>query len=256
MKAKYLIRIDDICENLNVKNFHKLIGILNSFNVKPIIAVIPNNKDKSLKFKDSISGQTFWDLIYKLETEDKWKVGIHGYDHDYVNNNSGKLDINSFSEFAGVEYDTQLLKIENSLKIMREHKLSTDLFIAPAHSFDDNTLKILKKLNINSISDGFHKLPGLDKNGVFWIPQQLWSFSEKQSGIWTVNFHINHWNVKDFIKLEKNLTKYLNNIVDYNYIKNIYFKRKLNVQDHFMNLYSIKKNKIISSLVKIKNKLL
>ena len=205
MEAKYLIRIDDICENLNAKNFYKIIKIFNNFQIKPIIAVIPNNKDKNLVFRDSISGKDFWNLIRKLENDYKWKVGIHGYEHDYVNNNSGILDINKFSEFAGLDYDKQFIKIKNSVKIMNEQNLSTDLFIAPAHSFDSNTLKILKNLNIKSISDGFYTLPGLDKNGILWIPQQLWSFIKKKNGIWTINLHINSWNEEDFHKLEKNL---------------------------------------------------
>ena len=49
-RAKYLIRIDDICEGLNVVNFYKIIDILNRYKIKPIIAVIPLNKDKNLVF--------------------------------------------------------------------------------------------------------------------------------------------------------------------------------------------------------------
>ena len=43
--AKYLIRIDDICEGLNIQNFkkRKLIDILTTHKIRPIIAVVPNN---------------------------------------------------------------------------------------------------------------------------------------------------------------------------------------------------------------------
>ena len=34
--------------------------------------------------------------------------------------------------------------------------------------------KILSELNINNISDGFFNYPGVDKRGIFWLPQQLW----------------------------------------------------------------------------------
>ena len=46
--ARYLIRIDDICEGLNIQNFKKLIDILKTHKIRPIIAVVPNNKDKNL----------------------------------------------------------------------------------------------------------------------------------------------------------------------------------------------------------------
>ena len=35
--AKYLIRIDDICEGLNIENFKRLIDLLNKFKIRPII---------------------------------------------------------------------------------------------------------------------------------------------------------------------------------------------------------------------------
>ena len=71
-RAKYLIRIDDICEGLNVVNFYKIIDILNRYKIKPIIAVIPLNKDKNLVFPESIYGETFWKLIKN------WKKSING----------------------------------------------------------------------------------------------------------------------------------------------------------------------------------
>ena len=65
---------------------------------------------------------------------------------------------------------------------MKSYSLSSDLFIAPAHSFDKNTLKVLIENGIRSISDSFYTYPGQDKNGLFWIPQQLWDFKYKKKG--------------------------------------------------------------------------
>ena len=56
-RAKYLIRIDDICEGLNVVNFYKIIDILNRYKIKPIIAVIPLNKDKNLVFPNQYTAK-------------------------------------------------------------------------------------------------------------------------------------------------------------------------------------------------------
>ena len=142
-EARYLIRIDDICEGLNIENFKKLIDILKTHKIRPIIAVVPNNKDKNLIFPNSIYGQTFWKLIQKLQDDLHWKIGIHGYDHKYINKESGILHINNFSEFAGLNYYDQQFKLVNSIKIMKSYNLSSDLFIT--HSFDKNTLKGIER---------------------------------------------------------------------------------------------------------------
>jgi len=251
--AKYLIRVDDICEGLNLDNFVKLIEIFKNYDLKPIIAVIPKNVDKKLIYNNSIYGQSFWKLIQDLEKKYNWKVGIHGYEHNYVTNSSGLLKINNFSEFAGLTYHAQKIKIKKSIEIMKLYNLSTDLFIAPGHSFDKQTLKALLAEGVCNISDGFYRYPGMDKNGLFWIPQQLWNFELKKKGVWTVNFHINHWNKKNFVNLEKDLVKYKNSIVDFDYVKKFYSQKKLNNLDIFENYLKIKKNNLVDHLVKIRN---
>ena len=71
-RAKYLIRIDDICEGLNVVNFYKIIDILNRYKIKPIIAVIPLNKDKNLVFPELHIRRNI------LETHQKLEKSING----------------------------------------------------------------------------------------------------------------------------------------------------------------------------------
>ena len=48
MKPKILIRFDDIAENMNWKMFDKVEILLNEKNIKPVLGVIPNNKDPDL----------------------------------------------------------------------------------------------------------------------------------------------------------------------------------------------------------------
>lgn len=250
--AKYLIRVDDICEGFNLTNFNRIKYIFEAFNIRPIIAVVPNNKDEKLIYQNSIYGENFWTLINSLEKKFKWKVGIHGFEHNYTNNNSGILKINNFSEFSGLAYFDQKKKIENALNIFNRYNLSTDLFIAPAHSFDKNTLKVLIDLGINKISDGFYTYPGKDESGLFWIPQQLWDFKLKKKGIWTINLHINSWKDVDFDNFVKNIKLFKDLIVDFEYVEQNYSNKKLNLLDLFRNYYEIRKNNLIRYLVKIK----
>ena len=250
---KYLIRVDDICESFNFKNFLKFKNIMLKFNIKPILAVVPNNKDKNLIFKKEITKPFFWKLIKNLQLKHKWTIGIHGYDHVYLSKNCGMMQINNASEFAGISKKRQKNKLIKSLNIFNKNNVNTDLFIAPAHSFDDTTLNILKELNINNISDGFFKYPGVDNKGIFWLPQQLWDFQKKRSGIWTVNFHINKWCDDDFDKLNNNLINFKSNIVDFNHIKIKYYNRKINHIDTIYNKFIINKYKFISFILIIRN---
>ena len=82
------------------------------------------------------------------------------------------------------------------------------------------------------------------------IPQQLWDLNTKK-GIWTINLHINCWKDIDFKNFIKNI-KELKYVVDYEYIINNYYKNKLNFLDILKNKYTIKKNILISYLIKLK----
>ena len=46
---KILIRFDDIAENMNWDLMNKCEILFDELNIKPVMGVIPNNKDKDLK---------------------------------------------------------------------------------------------------------------------------------------------------------------------------------------------------------------
>ena len=54
-----VIRFDDIAPNMNWEMMDKCEIILNKFNIKPVLGVIPNNKDKEL-LKYPVK-EKFWD---------------------------------------------------------------------------------------------------------------------------------------------------------------------------------------------------
>jgi len=65
--------------------------------------------------------------------------------------------------------------------------------MAPAHSFDRNTVKVLKELKFKYITDGIALFP-FRKYDLSWFPQQLWSAQKKLFGVWTVCIHPNSIN--------------------------------------------------------------
>ena len=42
-----LIRIDDVCENMDWKLMSKLESLFDKYSIKPVLGVIPHNKDDS-----------------------------------------------------------------------------------------------------------------------------------------------------------------------------------------------------------------
>ena len=49
-KPKYLIRLDDASHFSNLEKWDRIEYILNRYNVKPVVAVIPNNMDNNLMY--------------------------------------------------------------------------------------------------------------------------------------------------------------------------------------------------------------
>ena len=79
--------------------------------------------------------------------------------------------------------------------------------MAPAHSFDANTCKVLTKLDFEYITDGIALSP-FSREGLKWLPQQLRKPIQKRSGIRTICLHPNSYsptfidNIEAFCKAE------------------------------------------------------
>lgn len=199
--AKYLIRLDDACPTMDIKKWEKFEILLEKYGIKPIIAVIPNNKNEKLKIDPP--DPNFWNKVRQWQDKG-WCIALHGYDHVFINNSERSLvPLNSYSEFAGVELELQKNKIRHGINILKREKVFPTAWVAPAHSFDKNTLLALKEeSNIRVISDGFAFTPF--KKGEFtWVPQQLWGFCQKRHGIWTGCFHPNTISEENFLDLQK-----------------------------------------------------
>lgn len=83
-----------------------------------------------------------------------WIIALHGYNHVYSTNEGGINPVNKRSEFAGISLEQQKKKIRSGVKIFRENGHDPQVFFAPSHTFDENTIKALKEeSNIRIISD-------------------------------------------------------------------------------------------------------
>jgi len=231
MSAKYIIRLDDACPTMNRSKWNKIEVLLDKYNIKPIVAVIPNNKDT--KQIHDIEDMFFWDKVKNWQKKG-WYIALHGYDHVYISSSSGLVPFNSKSEFSGVDYAIQAKKIENGIKILTEKRIFTNIWVAPSHTFDNNTLIALtEKTNINIISDGIGIFP-FKKNNFLWIPQQFWRFRKMPIGIWTSCFHPSIISEKEYINLEKFIQNNHQNFID---IKDLDYRRFCILNNIFSFIY-------------------
>ncbi len=209
--AKYIIRLDDASEFMNHVKWNAFLNLIERYQIKPIIAVIPFNKDP--KMVNDKPDLFFWDRVRDWQNKG-YIIGMHGYKHLYTNNNSGIVGINKFSEFAGIHLEKQIEMLAKAFNKFEEESIKTEIFVAPAHSFDLNTLKALKKAtNLKYISDGFFVNP-IRKNGFKWIPQQLWGPEIKSKGVWTICYHPETSSNSDIVSLECFIRDQAKNIVD------------------------------------------
>jgi len=211
---KFIFRIDDVCPEMDWKNFKGLMKIFDKYNVKPLLAVIPDNRDEKLK-KNS-PNPNFWPKIKNLINAG-YVVGMHGYQHKYETKNGGLLKISKRSEFAGLPYGIQFEKIKKGKEFLKKKGLKTDIFIAPGHSFDKNTIKALRKTGFKYISDGISLWP-FEKYGIIWIPQISGKIRKLPFGIITFCLHPNNFTSEDFLRIENFIKEKQRNIVDFNWV--------------------------------------
>jgi len=185
--AQYLLRIDDLCPTVSAQRWQQFQSLIEEFRLHPILAVVPDNQDPELQV--SPPDPAFWDCMRALEAAGA-AIGLHGYQHLCASRGRSLVDLHRTSEFAGVPAQTQRAWIGEGIRILRGHGLDPNIWVAPRHGFDRNTLAALREEGILLLSDGFSRVPFL-RCGLTWIPQQLWAPVEKERGLWTVCVHPN-----------------------------------------------------------------
>ena len=139
-----LIRMDDICENMNWALMEKCELLFDKYKIKPLLGVIPANKDPELLTYPKT--ELFWDKVTNWKNKG-WEITMHGCNHLYTQK-SDKNDVFNYggdSEFYGLEFTKQLSKIESGLFEFQKRQIKIRSFFAPNHIYDQNTLEALKK---------------------------------------------------------------------------------------------------------------
>lgn len=244
-KSGYIFRIDDVTPWMNWDNFLKLENIFDKYKIKPIIGIVPDNQDQELWVGEY--SEEFWGKMKNLA--EKWRtIAQHGYQHLYETQNNGMIGLNNYSEFSGLSYREQYQKIKKGKEILEKHlKKKVKWRMAPAHSFDETTCKILKELEFEYITDGISLFP-FSRNGLKWLPQQIRKPIKKRKGTWTICLHPNSysWTFLDDIEIfcKTESKHFINDIenLDYSYPrkKSAFFYRFYTEQKLYRCIFQIK----------------
>ncbi len=165
--AYYILRFDDINPKMNWKRFYKIKSIINKYKIKSILGVVPKCEDSEIsKFPENKNYIS--DLQIMKSNGDL--IAQHGYKHVIDSKNKGLYGNERRSEFAGLDYKTQYERIDKGKNILIKNNLWQPIFMAPVHTFDITTIKVLRELNFRFITDGFARYP-YQLNGIKLIPQ-------------------------------------------------------------------------------------
>lgn len=204
-ETKILVRFDDICPTMDFEQFERAIELLDKYDIKPLIGVIPDCKDPDL-FIDS-PHEDFWEYLKILQSKG-YTIAMHGYQHVFDSKKKGIVVKRNESEFAGHSLDVQISKIKRGKEILETHGIITDVFFAPAHSYDWNTLKALAECGFRFLSDSKGYYP-YDRYGIKCLPCRDSGCPRiRKSGLYTAVFHAHEW-TKPEKKLNYDLLKKL-----------------------------------------------
>lgn len=208
MGQKYLIRLDDACPTMDSIRWAQMETLLDSYDIKPMVGVVPDNTDDNLNKQEAVPD--FWEKVHVWKDKG-WAIAMHGYNHCYISNEgmSGLNPMWERSEFAGVSFAKQKEKIHKGVEIFREYGINPHFFFAPSHTFDENTLIALREeSDIRIISDTIGRYPYI-YDDFYFIPQITGHCVKMPfNGIYTFCFHPNTMSDFDFQRLEAFLKKH------------------------------------------------
>jgi predicted deacetylase len=221
--------------------------ILTTEGVKPILSVIPDNRSRAFFIEEE--NPRFWDYIREKQKQG-WSIGLHGYQHVPITSNPGILKLSHHSEFAGLPEDEQEARISRAIEIFKANGVKPDLWVAPWHSFDRITIKVLKRHGITVISDGFSIYPYVD-SGMLWIPRQLSNFRRRPFGVYTVCFHHNSWTKRDLLAFKGDVKRYGAWISDLETVISLYSSRRKSFVDILYGTHIELRRRLLSKLKRI-----
>ncbi len=203
--ARYLFRMDDVTPTMNWEKFTALLALFRRFEVKPLLGVVPDNRDPKLQLKPP--HPDFWKTMRILVQRGEVEIAQHGYQHILGCGGSTALINSRFglkarSEFAGLSYEEQIAKIRTGRSMLLAHGIETNVWMAPNHSLDRTTLRALADSGFEALTDGISLFP-FKEEGIVCIPQQLWKPTWMPFGIITICLHSDETTIGEIARIRQ-----------------------------------------------------
>ena len=239
-KTRYMIRMDDITPDMDWDKFNRIKDIFEKYEICPLLGVVPDNKDAKLCVQEK--KKDFWEILQELKSRG-WTLAQHGTYHKYVTDESGILGLKKASEFAGLPYEEQLSKLQEGKRILEENGVFTDIFMAPGHTYDKNTIKALLNTGFHTVTDGLYFIP-YSYEGLLFVPCRLQGYNNKR-GFDTICLHANTMSDRAIEDLETFCKENRNEIVPFepDGVRRYAVKRDLKVEIYEKGMLLLRKVK-------------
>lgn len=216
LNRKILIRFDDICPTMDWHQWDKAKSMLDSVGAVALLGVIPDCKDPDLMI--DTPREDFWEYIKNLQCKG-YTIAMHGCYHVFDIRSKGLVTPKKQSEFAGHSYEVQYQRIKYGKSILSDHGIDTDVFFAPAHSYDRNTLRALSACGFRYISDGKSQKP-YQLDGIICLPcRNSGAAKIGNKEYYTSVFHAHEWTWenkrRDYQAFENTIISYSQDIVSF-----------------------------------------
>jgi peptidoglycan/xylan/chitin deacetylase (PgdA/CDA1 family) len=209
--TSYLLRFDDICPTMRWDTWAEIEALLIETGIKPILAVVPDNRDRVLQVQAPVSD--FWDRVRRWQ-DLGWTIALHGYQHLYVAPAGGLVTVRKKSEFATLAADVQEEKLRRGMEIFDREGIKSRVWIAPGNAFDEVTVSLLSRFGIDIVSAGWFWHPFVGPGDMTWLPCQLSILRCAPKGIWTVCSHHNSWSRSTLMEFKDGLKRYRDHITN------------------------------------------
>ncbi|MCM1086927.1 MAG: DUF2334 domain-containing protein [Muribaculaceae bacterium] len=213
MGRKIAVRMDDITPDMNWENFYFFQKLFEEAGITPLLGIVPDNRDEKLSCGES--HKEFYAEMKKLE-QAGYCFAMHGCHHVYTTKKGGLFPLNCQSEFAGVPLEEQKNMLQAGKERLRAQGIDTDIFMAPAHSYDNNTLRALKETGFCKVTDGFGKVPYTDRGLTFYpISFLLRRSLTQKDGVTTMVIHANTVTEADKERYQRIFKEYREQLISY-----------------------------------------
>lgn len=218
MSRKIAVRMDDITPDMNWDNFIFFQRLFEETGITPLLGIVPENQDPKLCC--GAVREDYYEVIKNLE-EKGYSLAMHGFHHMYTSKSGGIFPLNNYSEFAGLDFEKQKEMLMHGKDRLKKHGIETDIFMAPAHSYDHNTLRALKETGFTKVTDGFGRKPYLYKGITFYpISFRLSRSLKQKGGVTTMVLHANTVTAAEKERYTRIFKEYGKNMISYSeYLK-------------------------------------